>query len=100
MKFELFWVAMAPFGLKTGASGPKSRSGPVFQKSGADFGQFLPLGPIGYWLLTCETASLAFFAYMPYLKVSSWTFPYTSVSLEGEGLGWAPELQKGSPPPV
>ena len=41
----MFWLAMAPFGLKTGASGPKSRSGQVFQKSGPDFGQiFCPLG--------------------------------------------------------
>ena len=53
MKFGLFWVVMAPFGLKTGASGPKSRSGPVFQNPGPDFGPILyepgPLGPLfGY----------------------------------------------------
>ena len=38
MEFGLFWVVMAQLGLKTAASGPKSRSGPVFQKSGPDFG--------------------------------------------------------------
>ena len=38
LEFGLFWPAMAPFGLKTGASGPKSRSGPVFQNPGPDFG--------------------------------------------------------------
>lgn len=41
MEFGLFGVAMAPFGLKTGASGPKSRSGPVFQNIGSDFGPIL-----------------------------------------------------------
>ena len=41
MEFGLFWVAMAPFGLKTGASGPKSRSGPVFQNPGPDLGPIL-----------------------------------------------------------
>ena len=50
MQFGLFWVAMAPFGLKTGASGPKSCSGPVFQNPGPDFGLILyepgPLGPL------------------------------------------------------
>ena len=46
MDFGLCWVAMAPFGLKTGASGPKSRSGPVFQKSGPDFGPIFGPGPI------------------------------------------------------
>ena len=41
---------MAPFGLKTDASGPNSRSGPVFQNPGPDFGPILyepgPLGPL------------------------------------------------------
>ena len=49
-KNAMFWPAMAPFGLKTGASGPKSRSGPVFQNPGPDFGPILyepgPLGPL------------------------------------------------------